>query len=381
MNILFVCDVLGEENNGTTIAALNIIRYLKSKGHTVKVLCCDEDKKNMEGYYVLPKLNAGPFNGYVAKNGISLAWNDKKVIEEAFKGIDICHIMMPLFLGKACAKYAHKRGITLTAGFHTQAENVSNHFFLMDAKKANLFLYKNFYKKVYRYCDGIHYPTQFIQDTFEKIVGKTPGYVISNGVKGNFVHIENVPRPDSIKDKFIVLSTGRLSKEKAQSILLEAVKLSKYKDKIQVILAGDGPLKEKLKEIGDTLPNKPVIQFFSHDEIVKIINIADLYVHPAEVEIESISCLEAITCGVVPVIANSDRSATKYFALDENNLFINKDCLDLAHKIDFWIENPQLKEEYSKRYMGFTKKFNFDECMEKMENMFLEVINKKKELK
>ena len=30
MKITIVCDVLGEENNGTTIAAMNLIRFLKS---------------------------------------------------------------------------------------------------------------------------------------------------------------------------------------------------------------------------------------------------------------------------------------------------------------------------------------------------------------
>lgn len=31
MEITIVCDVLGKENNGTTIAAMNLIRYLKNK--------------------------------------------------------------------------------------------------------------------------------------------------------------------------------------------------------------------------------------------------------------------------------------------------------------------------------------------------------------
>ena len=32
MNITIVCDVLGEENNGTTLAAMNLIRALRGKG-------------------------------------------------------------------------------------------------------------------------------------------------------------------------------------------------------------------------------------------------------------------------------------------------------------------------------------------------------------
>lgn len=374
MTILFVCDVLGQENNGTTIAAMNIIRYLKENGHNVRVLCCDKDKIGQEGYFVLPTLNAGPFNAYVEKNGVSLAKIDKKIIESAFDGVDICHIMMPLFLGKYCAKYAHKKKIKLTAGFHVQAENVSNHFFLMNLKFANIAFYKNFYKKLYRYCDAIHYPTNFIKTTFEKIVGTTPGYVISNGVKKSFVKIENVERPDDLKNKIIILSIGRYSKEKAQSILISAVSKSKYKNDIQLILAGSGPLEEKLRSEGNVLPNKPIMKFFSHDEIVKTINISDLYVHTAEVEIEAISCLEALTCGLVPVIADSSRSATKYFALDERNLFKNNNSSDLAEKIDYWIEHPEEKKECSDKYLGFTKQFNFDNCMKKMEDMFLDVL-------
>ena len=44
MKITIVCDVLGKENNGTTIAAMNLIRYLREHGHEVRVLCCDQDR-------------------------------------------------------------------------------------------------------------------------------------------------------------------------------------------------------------------------------------------------------------------------------------------------------------------------------------------------
>ena len=42
MRITIVCDVLGEENNGTTLAAMNLIRSLKAKGHTLTILWPDE---------------------------------------------------------------------------------------------------------------------------------------------------------------------------------------------------------------------------------------------------------------------------------------------------------------------------------------------------
>ena len=56
---------MGEENNGTTIAAMNLIRYLKKAGHEVRVLCPDKTKKDLEGYFVVPTRSFGVFNGYV----------------------------------------------------------------------------------------------------------------------------------------------------------------------------------------------------------------------------------------------------------------------------------------------------------------------------
>ena len=69
MKIAIICDVLGKENNGTTIAAMNLIRSLRAKGHDVRVVCPDEERRGEDGYYVVEKINFGIFNEYVAENG------------------------------------------------------------------------------------------------------------------------------------------------------------------------------------------------------------------------------------------------------------------------------------------------------------------------
>ena len=38
MKIAIICDVLGKANNGTVIATINLINYLRDKGHTVYVV-------------------------------------------------------------------------------------------------------------------------------------------------------------------------------------------------------------------------------------------------------------------------------------------------------------------------------------------------------
>ena len=371
MKIAIVCDVLGEENNGTTVAAMNLIRFLRSRKHDVRVVCPDEKRRGEAGYYVVPQLNVGPLNDYVRKNGVSIAISDSSVLESALRDVDIIHIMTPFILGKSALEYGRKHRIPVTAGFHAQAENITNHLHLMNSRLANGLTYKTMYRLVYQYVDAIHYPTQFIREVFESEVGPTNGYVISNGVNDRFVKTE-VERPREWTDKFVILFTGRYGLEKSHRVLIDAVARSRYEPKIQLVFAGEGPLKEELEAYGRKLTNPPVMVFFSRDEMLRVINSADLYVHPAEIEIEAIACLEAISCGLVPVIADSPRSATRFFALGENNLFHYNDPADLALKIDYWLEHPKEKDDCSKAYQGYTKQFGQRHCMEEMERMLKE---------
>ena len=69
------------------------------------------------------------------------------------------------------------------------------------------------------------------------------------------------------------------------------------------------------------LPNPPIVRFFPKAELLDILAMSDLYVHAADVEIEAISCMEAFASGLVPIIANSPKSATPQFALDDRSLF------------------------------------------------------------
>lgn len=376
MILTIVCDVLGKENNGTTIAAMNLVRSMRQRGHTVRVVCSDECRQGEEDFYVVPTLNLGPLNGYLAKNGVTLSKADERVIDAALDGADAVHILIPFMLGAKAVRMAKKRGLPVTAGFHCQAENFTTHIFMMNSNLVNRLVYKLFYRNVYRFVDCIHYPTEFIKDVFEGVIKRhIECRTISNGVNEIFKPNPQ-PKPDVLKDKLVILFTGRYSKEKSHAVLINAVNKSKYRDSIQLIFAGSGPQEEKLRSLASTLPNKPIFGFYTRQELVRVINYSDLYVHPAEVEIEAIACLEAISCGLVPIIADSPRCATKYFAQSERNLFKVNDSDDLAAKIDWWLDNPSEKRKCSESYVGYAKHFDFDRCMDEMERMIIDTAAK-----
>ena len=379
MVITVVCDVLGEENNGTSIAAMNLIRYLKSAGHTVKVLCADQFREGQEGFFVAPNMSFGKLlDAYVRKVGVTIAKADKDIVRASLEGSDIVHCMLPFSLTMCAIKIAKEMGIPITAGFHMQAQNLTSYIKLNRFKPANKLVYKYIYKHTYQYMDRIHYPTKFIQNEFEKSIKKsTPGVVISNGVH-SYVKKRKVEKPSELKDKIVILSTGRYSREKSQDTLIKAIKHSKYKDKIQLILGGQGQKEKKYKRLAKKLPIQPIFKLFSRTEIIDVLNYADLYVHPAEIELEGIACLEAICCGKLTIVSDSKLSATKEFVVDDKCIFKNRNPKDLARVIDYWIEHPEEKKITEDKYLNHAIVFNQDDCMRRMEEMLLGAIDEKR---
>ena len=374
MKILIVNETLNDEtNNGTAIATVNLINYLKNRGDEVRILCADESKKGLDGYFVAPSLNVLMFNNYVKKNGVVLAQADKKVIEEACKFADYIHIMLPLHLGAKTAQYAYQINKPVTAGFHMQAQNLSSHVFMQNNNMFNKIVYKHIYKHLYQYCDAIHYPTKFIEDIFEENIGlKTKAYIVSNGIN-DYVVKKEVKKPNEFKDKIVILSTGRYTKEKDQITLLKAINLSKHKKDILVILAGQGPLEKKYKKYVKKQRINHIFKFYGRKEIVDIINMADLYVHPALMELEGIAALEAMCCGKMSIVSDSTLAAPKLFAANNDCIFKHHNPKDLANKIDYYIDNPEEKKKIEDIYYNNRLDYDLDKCMQKMGEMIDEV--------
>ena len=100
----------------------------------------------------------------------------------------------------------------------------------------------------------------------------------------------------------------------------------------------------------------------------------DLYVHCSDVEVEGMACLEALASGLVPIISDSPKSATKEFALSNRNFFENGNAKSLEKQIGFFVENPDQLEAYKQIYKDYAKDFHVDNCIEQMSRMFYQAI-------
>lgn len=379
MKITIVADVLGVESNGTVMTIRRLIDNLVKKGHEVRVVSpYKNDESENPKYYAVARRNFGIFDRYVTKlNDVNFGVPDKAIIRKAIEGADVVHIILPFKMGKAALKICRELRVPYTSAFHCQPENVTSHIFMKNSKLVNKLMYLRF-RRFYKHVDYIHCPSKFIASELDKNKYKAKKFVISNGVVPTY-HKEDVEKPEELKDKFVILFIGRYSKEKRHDLLIKAVKNSKYEDRIQLIFAGNGPNEKNIKKCAQGLKNQPIMGYIPKEKLAKIINFCDLYVHPSDVEIEAIACLEAMTCGVVPVINNSNKSATPAFALDDRSLFKQSDYKDLTKKIEYWIEHPKEKAEMSEKYVEYAKRFNIDNCVDQMVDMLKEAIEDHKQ--
>ena len=68
-----------------------------------------------------------------------------------------------------------------------------------------------------------------------------------------------------------------------------------------------------------------------------------------------LSVIEAMACGLVPVIAASELSAASQFALIDESLFPVRDAALLARRIDWWIAHQAERAEWGEKYAEYTK--------------------------
>ncbi|MHB1485543.1 MAG: glycosyltransferase [Saccharofermentanales bacterium] len=380
MIITLVIDTFNTNNNGTTISAMNFSEALSKRGHNIRIVTCGDTTKSgpdpKTGYemFYLPEHNIPMATYYAHKQHTLFAKPVRETLVKAISGADVVHIYEPWALGIKARKIAGKLGIPSIAAFHVQPENITYNIGFGWFKPMAHIIYLLLYLTFYRRFKHIHCPSKFIAAQLRSHGYKAILHVISNGVHQDFVPALRQVRKAG--EPFKILMVGRFSPEKRQDVLMNAVRKSRHADRIQLYFAGFGPWENKLLNMGRRLKNKPVFGYYSRGELIKLMHECDLYVHASDVEIEGISCMEAFSCGMVPIISDSGISATAQFALSPDNLFRAGRPSSLAAKIDYWIENPKLLLTVGDSYARYSQDYKIDRIIGRMESVYRSLCEK-----
>lgn len=381
MNILYVINNAFTKGNGLTASCRRTIKYLRMAGENVEVLSAADPSGMLEPTYKLPDYTMPIFDKLVKKQGYAFANTDEYTMRKAVNWADVVHLEEPFVTEKEVCRIAEETGTPVVATYHLHPENIfaSLNF---DKLWLNKIILKVWEHMVFNKCEIIQCPTEKVKERLEKHHVKAELRVISNGIIPDDENEEDLPSPPS--SPYIVACTGRYSAEKDQSTLLEAMRYCGNSKNIQLVFAGRGPLEKKLKKKArellkeGVLNTMPTFDFYNQKQLRNLYAQSSLYIHCAYVEVEGLSCLEAIQTGLVPIIADGEMSAASQFALSPESLFPAKDPKVLAQRIDYWLSNNARREAEAVKYISYRERYNIKKSVSQLIEMYEDALAMKK---
>lgn len=380
MKVLFVCNNAYNPGNGLSVSIHNTIRKLREHGVDARLMAVrNPDPAGPQPEFPLGHFKFPVFEPIIYANGFAYAKIEREVIREALGWADVVHIQEAMPLENVVVRMARKMGKTLTATFHLYPQNVLANLGFPKRNFVNPFLLDNWRGLVFNHCSDIQCPTEVVRNYLANKRFKARLHVISNGLRLPEQPLSAVPVfPDPVVE---ILCVGRLSAEKSQNTLLEAMRYSRHADRIHLTFAGNGPKARQYGKMAARLHEEGVLKlpatfgFYTHEELSALARKSYLYVHCAWVEVEGLSCLEATSVGLVPVIAQGELIGTSSFALCSESLYPVYDSRALAERIDWWIEHPQERNRMAQRYADAARKYDIDRSIEALIAMFRQALD------
>jgi glycosyltransferase involved in cell wall biosynthesis len=370
--IAMVLDSWEDQANGGVVSTRRFTEWLRARGHHVTIVA---NAKPGPGVEALDTLHIPLFDGIMRRMKFLFAKPDRAVLARALATHDLLHIQFPFPLGVRAMAMAREAKVPTVATFHVQGEHILYNIGIRN-DWAVAQVYRLFLRTVYDQADRVLCPSEFTVRELRKHGIRAPMVVISNGVPPVFRPAPPGTGP-SFGDKVMVLSVGRLASEKRHDLLIEAVRRSRHAARIQLVILGAGPRKTALEQLGATLPNPVVFGFFPTVELVPWYSAAALAVHPSEVEVEGMAALEALACGAPCLVADSPRSATPQFALDERYLFASGSVDSLVARLDALLDDPAALRADRERALALASQYTFEASARKLEALYAEVLRER----
>lgn len=358
MRIMIVTDQYPPMVGGVPTVTYNLGVDLANRGHQVSVIAPSYSARDVRR--VEQKVRVYRFS--------SFEWPTYKELRIPFLPLlplrnlikktdpDVIHIHSPVVLGNI----AH-----IHAGGLRKPVVATNHYLPINMSRSlasEPFIGKHFCNVSYSYlvyfcnrCQYVTAPTITALNLLYDHGLRVPARAVSNGIDlQRFTPGERDPqllqRFGLPTDRPLLLHVNRLSEEKRVDVLLDAV--AKMKIDAHLALVSTGPAEADLRlqvkrlEIGDRVS---FLGFVSDADLLVLRRSADLFVIPSEADLQSLSTMEAMACGLAVIAANAYALPELVHHEENGLLFQPGDSHELAQKIDLLLSDGDRRAHMGER--------------------------------
>ncbi len=263
---------------------------------------------------------------------------------------DIIHIHSPIVMGTLARLFGQHLRKPIIATNHYLPVNTLPAVASIPFLGMSIRLFTHAYLAgLYRRCTFITSPTLTGLNLLHALRLHKPTAVISNGIDTRqFSPGPSVPflraRLHLPETQPLILHINRLSSEKRVEVLLHAIPY--VQNNVHIVLVGVGPDEMHLRKLVARLDVAARVSFLGYvqdEDLLALRREAALFVIPSEAELQSLSTMEAMACGL-PVIAADACALPELVHEGENGLlFAPGKSTELAHAINVLLQNEVLR--------------------------------------
>jgi len=336
MRILFNGMYFYPEVGGMETHMLNLARGFIREGDKVEVVTSNSLRSQKVEIYDGISIIRTPFFG---KNLIGwslttvfslLAFLRRSKKADIIHGHDIASILPCIF-----AKIFQKKPFILT--LH------SSHFIKVSKK----FIFKPYLKWGINRADFVFAASKEIREIGKKLVPNKKIEALINPVDTKLFSPEIKPSVNRGEKELILVCPRRLVEKNGVHFLIEAMPKISSKNKVKLIVAGDGPLRKKVEERLKELKISEIVRLLGsvpNEKMPGILVSADLIVIPSLMEATSIAALESMACGKA-IAASRVGGLPEIIDEDVGFLMEPGNADDIAEKINAALSDADLLKE------------------------------------
>jgi len=388
MNILLASDTYYPNVNGASYFTQRLASLLAAKGHNVSVIAPSErfsDTVTLRDGVTVYGLRSITTPFYKNFRISPLIWSQatiQKIVHDVHP--DVIHLQNHFIIGKGVLAAARELGIPVMGTNHFMPENLVHVFHMPRFIEERLKLLGwNQFLHVFKDLDVVASPTRTAAQLIQRYGLQKEVTPVSCGIDLTRFNTQNdatrlkkqygVPM-----DRKVILSVGRLEKEKRVEVTLRALPEIVAKTDAHFIIAGIGKLQSALQQLAKSLGVSDHVTFtgFVPDEdMPDLYKTADVFVTAGIAELQSIVTMEAMASGLPVVAVNAVALPELVHDAENGFLFDAEDSTALARGVVTLLSDEALYSRMSKASLAIIQKHDIHNTIAAYEELYKKTID------
>lgn len=357
--------------NGVATSVKSFREGLEELGHQVYIFAPGGDTEHEERFvFHYPAIEL-PMQKY------PLAVPVSTLADQVFPVLkpDIIHAHHPALLGRAAARKSEDYGIPFVFTYHTRYHDYAHYAepFPKDRIKE---LITHWLGHFMTSCHRLIVPSQSIKE----LVAETYGVDRNVSVVATGIDFDRFGQAESRRqslgwkeDEVILISAGRLAREKNFDLLIEAFSKLPQELGARLVILGEGDHRPALEQLAEQLgvaERVDLVGLVPFEQMPHYLSSADLFCFASVTETQGLVTLEAMATGL-PVAAVEASGTSDVVDSGVEGLLTEVDASALAGAMERLVRSPELRHVYAEAARSKARQYDHLAQARKLTEVYL----------